>query len=83
MRNVIIVVPVLITSCQVSEKWKKTPAAAAIEKAAGLPVAFVTTVEKWSNTLDPFFGFMKEIFMQNSVNERGICDAAVISAIPS
>ena len=47
IRNVTTVVPVLITSCQVSEKWKSGPVAAhtitisaAAMKAQGVPTAF-------------------------------------------
>lgn len=50
------VVPVLMTSCQVSEKWKTGPVIAqtimtknASMKAKGEPVAFVTVVENLSN----------------------------------
>ncbi len=57
--NVSMVVPVLITSCQVSENLKIGPVMAhiiitskAIINAAGLPVAFVTTFENLLKNFD-------------------------------
>jgi hypothetical protein len=53
MRKVMIVVPVLITSCQVSLKWKIGPVASqttttrtARRKALGRPVARAVALEK-------------------------------------
>src|ERR1700712_5458252 len=62
IRKVTMVVPVLITNCQVSEYLKTGPVtaqmitvAAAIIKAAELPVAFVAQLEKRSNKFFFFF----------------------------
>ncbi len=61
------VVPVLMMSCQVSEKWKMGPVTAqiimmekAIKKAVGLPVILVTLVEKESKKrLKPFLCLLR------------------------
>ena len=61
-----IVVPVLITSCQVFEKWNRGPVAIhnsiismAMMKAAEEPVALVTFDENFSNNTEKlFFDFM-------------------------
>jgi hypothetical protein len=62
IKKVIIVVPVLITNCQVSEKPKSGPVHAqiitiinALINAAGRPVAFVMIVENRSKVLLIFF----------------------------
>src|SRR4051812_19324419 len=63
IRKVIMVVPVLITNCQVSEKWNSGPVtahtimmSAAIIKAAGLPVTVVTRVENRLKKRENDFG---------------------------
>jgi hypothetical protein len=60
------VVPVLITSCQVSEKWNIGPVIAhpiirkqARIKAIGRPVAQVTADENFSKTRDILFFIQK------------------------
>lgn len=67
-----IVVPVFITNCHVSEKLNNGPlisqtttVLAAIRKAVGLPVAFVSLVENVSNFfLNAFFSGFFFIFVQ-------------------
>ena len=65
------VVPVLITSCHVSEKLKNGPvqaqittAVSASENAVVPPVAFAACVAKVSNPLEcfDFSGFMRDYF---------------------
>lgn len=66
------VVPVLITSCQVSEYPKKGPLIpqinmipTAVKLAAGLPVAFVMFWENRENKFFPSFRFSAERFNEN------------------
>jgi hypothetical protein len=75
IKKVMMVVPVLITSCHVSENWKMGPVAAhkmminkAIKNAYDEPVARVTAFEKVSNFAANAFLFFFIVFVLNHSN---------------
>lgn len=74
IKKVTIVVPVLITNCQVSEKLKTGPVipqittmAMAVINEYALPVAFVTIVEKRLKKWEKFLSFFVSVFSGFSV----------------